>query len=135
MATCAQRDPETARDSPRRIAGEEADAYFGEPLTRALLLANSDQVSRVELMSGLVNAVAGRLSTLRGGQGAIIDALASKLDIRLNATVSETRTRRAGGTVDGAPFDACVVATPPQSAAAICPGEMTRFAPLLERLQ
>src|ERR1700683_2391793 len=109
MATCAQRDPETARDSPRRIAGEEADAYFGEPLTRALLLANSDQVSRVELMSGLVNAVAGRLSTLRGGQGAIIDALASRLDVRVSAPVSEVRAGGSDGvTVDGAPFDACV---------------------------
>lgn len=49
-----------------RLAGPEADAFLGEPITRALLLADSDQVSRVELMSGLINAVAGRLGRWPG---------------------------------------------------------------------
>ena len=68
LRAAAPLDNETARDYLRRLAGAEADAYFGEPITRALLLADSDKVSRVELMSGLVNAVAGRLSTLAGGR-------------------------------------------------------------------
>ncbi len=79
LRAAAPLDTETARDYVRRLAGAEADAYFGEPITRALLLTNSDKVSRVELMSGLVNAVAGRLSTLTGGQGAIIDALLAQV--------------------------------------------------------
>lgn len=77
LRAAAPLDTETARDYVRRLAGAEADAYFGGPITRALLLADSGKVSRVELMSGLVNAVAGRLSTLAGGQGTTSSAAKS----------------------------------------------------------
>jgi oxygen-dependent protoporphyrinogen oxidase len=119
-------DTETARDYLRRLGGPEADEFLGEPITRALLLANSDQVSRVELMSGLINAVAGSLGTLAGGQATVIDALVKRLggDLRLNTTV--TSVERAGSGVrvrtgeNAEDFDAAVVACPPPQAAAIC---------------
>jgi oxygen-dependent protoporphyrinogen oxidase len=115
-------DSETARDYLRRLGGPEADEFLGEPITRALLLANSDQVSRVELMSGLINAVAGSLGTLAGGQATVIDALVKRIDgdLRLNTAVGSVVTDGVGVRVDGEPFDAAVVACPPPQASRIC---------------
>jgi protoporphyrinogen/coproporphyrinogen III oxidase len=133
-------DTETARDYMRRIAGQEADTFLGEPITRALLLANSDQVSRVELMSGLINAVAGRLSTLGGGQATIIDALAARIPpIRLNTPVTEvvqdaTDVAVTSGAGERARFDACVIACPPPAALAISPGHNAALTALTDRL-
>ncbi len=138
-------DNETARSYVRRPAGAEADTYFGEPITRALLLADSDKVSRVELMSGLVNAVAGRLSTLAGGQAAIIDALMSRVHtVHLRSPVlSLTDTadgvhleyRDPDGKTNTVEADACVVATPLPVAAAICAPARTRLGPLNDTLR
>jgi oxygen-dependent protoporphyrinogen oxidase len=145
LRNAAPLDTESARDYMRRIAGVEADAYLGEPITRALLLANSDQVSRVELMSGLVNAVAGRLSTLAGGQAAIIDALVARVGA-LNLSTPITKVVETGSGVtlscigpDGntmdEQFDACVVACPLPAAMAICPDHQRRLGALSERLR
>jgi len=144
LRKAAPLDTESARDYLRHLAGAEADQYLGEPITRALLLANSDQVSRVELMSGLVNAVAGRLAALVGGQAAIIDALAARLDVRC-----ETRVEEVAETADGVAvryrdpqghsisetFDACVVACPLPEALAICRTQADRLSRLNEVLQ
>lgn len=137
LRAAAPLDTETARDYVRRLAGAEADAYFGEPITRALLLTNSDKVSRVELMSGLVNAVAGRLSTLTGGQGAIIDALLAQVrTVHLcSPALSLTETndgvrlkyRDPEGETKTVEADACVVATPLPVAATICAPARTRL--------
>ena len=145
LRAAAPLDTETARDYLRRLAGAEADAYFGEPITRALLLANSDKVSRVELMSGLVNAVAGRLSTLAGGQAAIIDALLSRVHtVHLRSPVlSLTDTadgvqlsyRGPDGETKSVEGDACVVATPLPVAASICVPARTQLGPLNEKLR
>ena len=145
LRAAAPLDTETARDYLRRLAGPEADAYFGEPITRALLLANSDKVSRVELMSGLVNAVAGRLSTLAGGQAAIIDALLSRVPtVHLRSPVlSLTDTadgvqlsyRGPHGETKSVEADACVVATPLPVAAAICVPARTQLGALNDTLR
>ena len=132
-------DTETARDYLRRLGGPEADEFLGEPITRALLLANSDEVSRVELMSGLINAVAGSLGTLAGGQATVIDALVKRLegDLRLDSVVEtvertggRVRVTTAGGTEE---FDAAVVACPPPQAAKICADP--RLATLADQLR
>lgn len=145
LRAAAPLDTETARDYVRRLAGEEADAYLGEPITRALLLANSDKVSRVELMSGLVNAVAGRLSTLADGQGAIIDALLSRVStVHLRSPVLSVKETAGGvrldylgrnGETKTVEADACVVATPLPVAAAICASARTGLAPLADALR
>jgi len=145
LRKAAPLDTESARDYVRRIAGAEADTYLGEPITRALLLANADQVSRVELMSGMVNAVAGRLSTLVGGQAAIIHALVDRVGpVIVSTPVTEVTETAAGVALrypggDGSEireeFDACVVACPPPSAAAICPQHSARLGPLTEKLR
>ena len=62
-----------------------------------MLLANSDQVSKVEPTSGLINAVAGRLSTLEGGQAAIIDALVE----RIGGVETYTRVTQVTESYDG----------------------------------
>lgn len=144
LRAAAPLDTETAREYLTRTVGTEADAFFGEPLTRALLLANSDQVSRVELMSGLVNAVAGRLSTLAGGQGRLITELVSRLPgVHLRSPVRSVERTAAGVRLsydqpDGAlatiDADACVVATPLPTAAAICGSESPALTRLAETL-
>ncbi len=126
LRTAGPLDTETARDYLRRLGGPEADEFLGEPITRALLLANSDQVSRVELMSGLINAVAGSLGTLAGGQASVIDALVKRIggELRLHTAVSSVTNAVTGvdvSTLAGTEhFDAAVVACPPPQAAAIC---------------
>lgn len=145
LRAAAPLDTETARDYLRRLAGAEADAYFGEPITRALLLADSDKVSRVELMSGLVNAVAGRLSTLAGGQGAIIDALLSRVQtVHLRSpalSLTETndgvrlKYRDPEGETKTVEADACVVATPLPVAATICAPIKTQLGLLNDTLR
>ncbi len=145
LRAAAPLDTETARDYLTRLAGTEADGYFGEPITRALLLADSDKVSRVELMSGLVNAVAGRLSTLAGGQGAIIDALLSRLrtvHLRspvLSLTESDDgvrlKYRDPEGETKALTADACVVATPLPVAATICAPTRTSLGLLNDTLR
>lgn len=144
LRRAAPLDTETARDYLVRLAGHEADAYLGEPITRALLLADSDQVSRVELMSGLINAVAGSLGALAGGQAAVIDALVERVgEVRLGTRVEsveesgggvDVRSSGPGGGVRTEHFDACVVACPVPEATRICPGQRHRLAPLNERL-
>lgn len=147
LRTAGPLDTETARDYLRRLGGAEADEFLGEPITRALLLANSDQVSRVELMSGLINAVAGSLGTLAGGQASVIDALVKRLggELRLSTAVDKVELAdplpmssaatagvrvTAGGTTEN--FDAAVVACPPPQSAAICADP--RLAALAEKL-
>lgn len=139
LRTAGPLDTETARDYLRRLGGAEADEFLGEPITRALLLANSDQVSRVELMSGLINAVAGSLGTLAGGQATVIDELVKRLggDLRLNTAV-DLVTHGATGVDVRTPagtehVDAAVVACPPPQAAAICADP--RLAALAEQLR
>ena len=144
LRAAAPLDTETARDYVRRMAGAEADEFLGEPITRALLLADSDQVSRVELMSGLINAVAGSLGALVGGQAAVIDALVEPVgDVRLGTRVEsvtevdggvEVRSVAPDGGTRTEYFDACVVACPLPEATRICPGRRHRLAPLNERL-
>jgi oxygen-dependent protoporphyrinogen oxidase len=139
LRTAGPLDTETARDYLRRLGGPEADEFLGEPITRALLLANSDQVSRVELMSGLINAVAGSLGTLAGGQATVIDALVKRLGgaLRLNTAVESVARAGAGVDVRTAAgsehFDAAVVACPPPQAAAICADP--RLATLADKLR
>jgi protoporphyrinogen/coproporphyrinogen III oxidase len=145
LRAAAPLDTETARDYLTRLAGAEADAFFGEPITRALLLADSDKVSRVELMSGLVNAVAGRLSTLAGGQGAIIDALLSRVQtVHLRSpalSLTETndgvrlKYRDPEGETKTVEADACVVATPLPVAATICAPIRTQLGLLNDTLR
>jgi protoporphyrinogen oxidase len=144
LRAAAPLDTETARSYMQRVGGVEADTYFGEPITRALLLANSDKVSRVELMSGLVNAVAGRLSTLSGGQASIIEALVSRLrTVHLRSPVlslSEIPDRGVRltyrdpeGDRKTIEADACVVATTLPVATAIC--ACARLDPLNDTLR
>lgn len=144
LRRAASLDTETAQAYVRRRAGDEADRYLAEPLTRALLLANSDQVSRVELMSGLINAVAGELGTLAGGQAAVIDRLAKQVDtIHLDAEVTEVVPDGAGvqvtgrgvGIETGEDFDACVVACPLPVATRLCGAWQPELGALNDRLR
>ncbi|BDB43858.1 MULTISPECIES: protoporphyrinogen/coproporphyrinogen oxidase [Mycobacterium] len=137
LSKAAILDDETAQSYVRRVAGAEADQFFAEPVTRALLLANSDQVSRVELMSGLINAVAGTLGTTIGGQADIINRMVDRIgEVRTSSPVDQVAKTAAGVLISyrdasGEPrveeFDAAVVATPLPVAARICPDHRARL--------
>ncbi|HEX9831494.1 MAG TPA: FAD-dependent oxidoreductase [Mycobacterium sp.] len=133
LRRAAPLDTETARDYLRRAAGIEADAYFGEPLTRALLLANSDQVSRVELMSGLINAVAGRLSTLAGGQGRLVRSPVHS--VHRTTTGVQVGYTKPDGSPAAVDADACIVATTLPDAATICGDEVPALNKLAQSLR
>jgi protoporphyrinogen oxidase len=114
-------------------------------MTRALLLANSDRIGRVELMSGLINAIAGELTSLAGGQATIVEALAKRLPrVRTQTTVQQATingttvqveaTDGEGGPVTGS-YDGCVVAVPLPVAAAITPEHRSALTRLSSELE
>ncbi len=75
LRAAAPLDDESGASYVRRLAGEEANRLFADPMMRVLTFAKSEEVSRVEVMSGLINAMAGKLTALPGGQETLIKAL------------------------------------------------------------
>jgi oxygen-dependent protoporphyrinogen oxidase len=138
-------DTETARDYCLRLANDEIDAYIAAPIARAMQIADTDCISRVELMSGLSTCLNARFSCLEGGQGALIAELVKRVGCELDTPVTrvlETPTgveisyRRgadAGGAhgadVEHAEFDAAVISCPVDAAAEICPGHAALLEP------
>jgi oxygen-dependent protoporphyrinogen oxidase len=145
LRRAAPLDTETASEYVTRLAGREADEYLAEPMTRALLLGNSDRIGRVELMSGLVNAIAGNLTSLAGGQATIVEALAKRLpQIRTQTTVESVTTTASGvelvaadaeGKAVTGTYDGCVVAVPLPVAAAVARDHQPALARLGSELQ
>jgi oxygen-dependent protoporphyrinogen oxidase len=139
MRKAAPLDTESARDYALRVLNAELDAYLCEPVTRAMLIADTDRASKVELFSGIANAFGGRWGAPRGGASRIVTALAERIDdIRVSSPVHSVHdTGRAVevGFRDGAgsrveSYHACVVACPLPAAAAICPDRAVALAPL-----
>lgn len=138
MRKAAPLDTETARAYAERALSTELDRYLVDPIVRAMLIADSGKVSKVELFSGVANIFTSSLHTIRGGQGRVCEALAAPLDIRLDTPVvgvtrdGERVAVSAGGTT--ARFDAAVVATPLPVALDACPQHAAQLAPLHEKL-
>jgi oxygen-dependent protoporphyrinogen oxidase len=130
LRAAAALDCESGGSYVRRLAGEEADRLFADPMMRVLTFAKSKDVSRVEVMSGLINAMAGKLTALPGGQQTLTRELANRLrSLRLNTAVEqvtegpdrvEVTYTGNDGQLDSSTFDACVVACPLPIAAGIC---------------
>lgn len=123
-------DDESGASYVRRLAGEEADRLFADPMMRVLTFAKSKDVSRIEVMSGLINAMAGKLTALPGGQETLITALVASLrSLRLNTVVQQVTEGPNGvdvsfagidGRPDSSTYDACVVTCPLPISAALC---------------
>ena len=125
MRKAAPLDVESAKEYAARALNRELGEYLCEPVVRMMLISDSEEVSVVELFSGLANIFASRIYSLRGGQGRLPGLLAERLDVRLSTPVSAVRDLGDGVevTADGAAsrFDACVLACPLPVAAAVCP--------------
>lgn len=138
LSRAADHDTESARDYCRRRLNAELDAYLCEPMLRGLVLTTSDNVSKLEFLSGLSNLFNGRLYNLKGGLNRFPQALASRLDVRLGSEATEITdegdgvlvTWKSEGTERTEHCDGCVVAVPLHTAAHVCPGYASTLNPL-----
>jgi len=138
LSRAAAHDTESAGEYCRRRLNAELDAYVCEPMLRGLVLTTSDNVSKLEFLSGLSNLFNGRLHNLRGGLNRFPQALASRLDVRLGSEatgiVDEGDGVRVTWTSEGREStercDGCVVAVPLHTAAALCRGQASVLDPL-----
>jgi protoporphyrinogen/coproporphyrinogen III oxidase len=124
MRKAAPLDTESARAYALRALSAELDSYLCEPIVRTMLIADTDKVSKVELLSGIANIFTSKILSAVGGQGRLPEALAERLKVHLQTPVTEVR--RTGSRVhvshSGATseYDACVVTCPLPEATAIC---------------
>jgi len=124
MRKAAPLDTESARAYAHRTLSPEIDSYLCEPIVRTMLIADTDKVSKVELLSGIGNIFTAKILAVAGGQGRMPEALAERLNVHLQTPVTEVRrtgngvsVAHSGGTSE---YDACVVTCPLPEATAIC---------------
>lgn len=124
MSKAAPLDTESARAYARRALSAEVDSYLCEPIVRTMLIADTDKVSKVELLSGIANIFTAKILAVAGGQGRVPEALAARLRVHLQTPVTEVRRveNRVRITHSGtaSEYDACVVTCPLPEASAIC---------------
>jgi oxygen-dependent protoporphyrinogen oxidase len=134
MRKAAPLDTESARAYATRALSAEIDSYLCEPIVRCMLIADSDKVSKVELLSGIANIFSSKLLAAVGGQGRVPEALAGRLKVHLQTPVTEVRRAENGvrishsGTTSD--YDACVVTCPLPEATAICVDDRDTLCPL-----
>jgi protoporphyrinogen/coproporphyrinogen III oxidase len=134
MRKAAPLDTESARTYARRALSDELDSYLCEPIVRTMLIADTDKVSKVELLSGIANIFTAKILAAVGGQGRLPETLAGRLKVHLQTPVTEVRrienqvrVSHSGTTSD---FDACVVTCPLPEARAICVDDRSILGPL-----
>lgn len=136
-------DAEDARTYALRVLNQELDQYLCEPVVRTLLIADTCNVSKVELFSGFANIFSTRITALRGGLGRLPTLLASKLAVTVNAPVSrvsdlgdqvEVEYSIAGGAPRVGRYGAAVITTPLPVADRICPDRTAALRPIASRL-
>jgi len=120
-------DDESAADYVRRQFGREVLDYLVEPAFASTFTVLPENLSKAFLLSTVATMSRGfRLQAFRGGNGALTQALAARVPVRLNADVERVEATAQGVTIrlrDGSPVeaDAAIVAVPGDSAAALCP--------------
>ncbi len=124
MRKAAPLDTESARAYAHRALSAELDSYLCEPIVRTMLIADTDKVSKVELLSGIGNIFTAKILAAAGGQGRVPEALAERLKVHLQTPVLEVRRTENGVSVrhsgTTSEYDACVVTCPLPEATAIC---------------
>lgn len=92
-------DPSTtAAEFARRHFGREVADYLIDPLMRLTTGSGGDNASTLSVL-GALGAWSGALRTVRGGLGAVTDALAGRLDVRYGATVTRVDEAPTGASV------------------------------------
>jgi oxygen-dependent protoporphyrinogen oxidase len=134
MRKAAPLDTESARAYAIRALSAEVDSYLCEPIVRTMLIADTDKVSKVELLSGIANIFTAKILAAVGGQGRLPETLADRLKVHLQTPVTEVlrnenlvQVSHSGTTAD---YDACVVTCPLPEAAAICVDDRSILGPL-----
>mgnify|MGYP003575723694 CR=1 FL=1 len=126
----------------REFSGEIND-YFCDPIVRIMLLANADQVSKVEFFSGIANILDAEMCSMRGGQQGFAQLLAQHIPVAFKSPASSVMqdgkqvavcwSGPQGECMERA--DACVLACHLDTAAAICPDYRALLAPLAGSLR
>lgn len=134
MRKAAPLDTESARAYARRALSAELDSYLCEPIVRTMLIADTDKVSKVELLSGIGNIFTAKILAVAGGQGRLPEVLASRLKVHLQTPVTGVRHVENGVRVEhsgtASDYDACIVTCPLPEAAAICVDDRSILGPL-----
>jgi oxygen-dependent protoporphyrinogen oxidase len=138
MRKAAPLDTESARAYAHRALSPEIDSYLCEPIVRTMLIADTDKVSKVELLSGIGNIFTAKILAVAGGQGRMPEALAERLKVHLQTPVTQVRRAQNGVHVTHSgvtsDYDACVVTCPLPEATAICPDDRQVLEPLNHNL-
>ncbi|MET0656844.1 MAG: NAD(P)/FAD-dependent oxidoreductase [Steroidobacteraceae bacterium] len=118
-------DTESCRDYALRVLGEEAHDYVADPLIRLNMFTSTDVTSALDLIWLLKIFAGTSIVQVRGGMGQLSQAVATKLNVRLNARVLQATRENDAVTIrleSGATerFDAAVIAVPPPIAVSIC---------------
>jgi protoporphyrinogen/coproporphyrinogen III oxidase len=139
LSKAAPLDTESARAYATRALSTEIDSYLCEPIVRTMLIADTDKVSKVELLSGIANIFTAKILTVAGGQGRMPEALAERLKVHVQTPVTQVRRSgegvqvvHSGGT---ARYDACVVTCVLPEAASICTDDRDVLEPLNDSLR
>jgi protoporphyrinogen/coproporphyrinogen III oxidase len=124
-----QYDTESITAYIDRVFGRELDKLFIEGVTRSMVTSTPDEASVIGFFAAAVTA-SGKMQTLKGGLQLLPIKLAAQLDVRLDSPVTAVRCTNRGVEVDyqnpsgdggQEHADACVIATPFQTAANIYP--------------
>jgi protoporphyrinogen/coproporphyrinogen III oxidase len=84
-------DDESAETYALRRLNQELYDYFVDPILRALVVGRGRYVSKLELLNSLNGLMGTEIVATRGGIEALPRAVAAKLDMRYNSTVSAIR--------------------------------------------
>ena len=122
MSRAAALDTESAADYARRVLGDNLHRYFCDPLIRVMLISNAEAISKVELFSAIANILGSRLMALSGGVSALPEALAARLTVQTNSTVTRVEAHAdkvtvnyknaAAEALETIEADACVISCP-----------------------
>ena len=133
LSKSAPIDTESTADYLHRL-GDELYDYLGDPLIRTMTMTDAHKVSKVEFFSGMMNVLNSQAYVCEGGQGHMARVLAQQIDVKTGHRVKRVAGVESGVDVDGARYDAAVVATPLPVACEICPDDHELLMPLNEAL-
>lgn len=136
-------DSESIREYAVRELGQEANDYLCEPLGRIMVICDGDELTKLELLSGIANVFGAEMKTLAGGVNAISSRMAEELDVHTHSKATEVKEfddhiqvswqNREGETITET-ADACVVACQLPDALNICPDYESILKPLHDHL-
>lgn len=130
VSACAEHDTESALAYAESRLSREVYDYLIDPMIRAYVINRANNVSCLEWFSSIGNLGGQKMTSLKGGNRRMPEALARHADVRLNSPVQSIQRSAQGvdiqyTTADGGSHtlaaDACVLATRVPEALSIHP--------------